>query len=259
MRNKLVYDLPLRLFHWVFATLFVMAFLIAKTVDDNLVIFSYHMLAGLLLGFVVLLRIVWGFVGPKHSRFSGFVLHPRELVLYFVGIFSGDKRKWSGHNPASSWASLLMFVLALGLGLTGYLMAKGQKETFEDIHELLSNGFLVVVLMHIAGLILHVFRHQDKIIFSMIDGAKEGIPSNETIQSSRPLIAVLFVVIAVTFAFHLANNFTSQSRTLNLFGTQLQLGENEENEGYEEGETSGKGEGDGEKDKNDKNDKSDND
>lgn len=246
MRNQRVYDLPLRLFHWVFATLFVVAFLIAKTVDDDSTVFSYHMLAGLLLGFVVSLRLVWGLVGTKHSRFSGLALNPRDLIAYFTGILSGDKRKWSGHNPASSWATLFMFALALGLGLTGYLMASGQKETFEDIHELLANGFLVVVLMHIAGVVLHAFRHQDGIAFSMIDGAKEDIPSGETIKNSRPLVAILFMGLVVTFSVHLANNFNSQARTLNFFGTQLQLGENEGTEGSEPGETNVEADEDGE-------------
>ena len=248
MKNQLVYDLPLRLFHWVFAALFIVAFMIAKTVDDESAVFSYHMLAGLLLWFVVLLRIVWGFVGTQHSRFSGFALHPRDLAAYFTGILSGDKRKWSGHNPASSWATILMFALALGLGLTGYLMASGQKETFEDIHELLANGFLVVVLMHIAGVILHAFRHQDRIAFSMVDGTKDGIPLSESIPNSRPIVAFLFVGFVATFAVHLANNFNSKNRTLSFFGTQLQLGEGEGNEGEEQGETKGAVEENGEND-----------
>ncbi len=161
MRNQLVYDLPTRIFHWLFAGLFVTAFLIAKTVDDESPTFSYHMLAGLLLGFTVLLRILWGVVGTKYSKFSSFALHPKSLVAYFSGILSGDKRRWAGHNPASSWATIAMLCFALGLGLTGYLMASGQKETFEDFHELLANGFLVTVLMHIAGVVLHALRRRD--------------------------------------------------------------------------------------------------
>lgn len=230
MRNQLVYDLPLRLFHWIFAGLFIGAFLIAKTVDDESTVFSYHMLAGALLGFVVILRLLWGFVGTKHSRFSDFALRPQDLVAYFKGILSRDKKKWAGHNPASSWAALLMLILALSLGATGYLMASGQKETFEDVHELLANGFLVVVLMHVAGVVLHSFRHQDGIAFSMVDGAKGGTPAGEAIPNSRPIIAVLFLALVATFALHLAKNFNSQTRTLNFFGTQLQLGENEDAE-----------------------------
>lgn len=242
MRNRLVYDLPLRLFHWLFAALFIVAFLVAKTVDDESLVFSYHMLAGLLLGFLVCLRIIWGFVGTQHSRFSGFALHPRDLLAYFKGILSGDKRKWAGHNPASSWAAIVMFALALGLGVTGYLMASGQKEAFEDVHELLANGFLVVVLMHIAGVVLHVLRHQDGIAMSMIDGAKGGVPSGETIANSRPVVAVVFLGLIAAFALHLAKNFNSQDRTLNFFGTVLQLGENEENEGAEHGDSKGEAE-----------------
>jgi cytochrome b len=230
MRNQLVYDLPLRLFHWIFAGLFVAAFLIAKTVDDDSVVFSYHMLAGLLLSFVVGLRISWGLVGTRHSRFSSFALKPQDLVAYFVGVLSGDKRKWSGHNPASSWATLAMLALAVGLGLTGYLMTKGQKELFEDVHELLANGFLVIVLLHIVGVFLHAFRHQDRIAFSMIDGAKKDMPSGETISGSRPAVAMLFLGLVATFAGVLAINFDSQTRTLNLLGAQLQLGENESSE-----------------------------
>ena len=183
-----------------------------------------------------------GFVGTRHSRFVGFALHPRDFLAYFTGILSGDKRKWAGHNPASSWASILMFALALGLGVTGYLMVSGQKEVFEDVHELLANGFLVVVLMHIAEVVLHALRHQDGIAMTMIDGAKSEISATETIPNSRPVIAVLFVGLVATFAVHLASNFDRQTRILNFFGTQFQLGENEGNEA-ENPEVNGEQEG----------------
>ncbi|MCM2281789.1 MAG: cytochrome b/b6 domain-containing protein [Bdellovibrionaceae bacterium] len=227
MRNQLIYDVPTRVFHWLFAGLFVVAFLIAKNVDDESVVYSYHMLAGLLLGFIVLLRLIWGFVGTRHSRFASFALHPRDLMAYFTGILSGDKRKWAGHNPASSWAALVMFGLALGLGLTGYLMSTGQEETFEDIHELLANGFLVVVLMHIAGVVLHAVRHRDGIAMAMLDGAKSGVAQAETISSARPAVALLFVGLVAAFAVQLSNRFDRQNQTLHLFGTTLQLGESE--------------------------------
>lgn len=227
MRNQLVYDLPMRIFHWLFAGLFIFAFMIAKTIDDDSLVFSYHMLAGLLLGFTVLLRLVWGLVGTKYSRFSSFALHPKDLVAYFHGILSGDKRKWGGHNPASSWASIVMFGLALGLGVTGYLMAAGDTENYEDIHELMANGFLVVVLMHVAGIVLHAFRHQDGIAMSMVDGAKKDIPATDVIVSSRPGIALFFIALVLTFAAYLASNFDTQTQSLNVFGSTLQLGDYE--------------------------------
>lgn len=223
MRSQLVYDLPMRVFHWTFAGLFIAAFLIANTVDDELPAFSYHMLAGLLLVATVLLRIVWGVVGSRNSRFSSFALHPRDLILYFSRIFSGDQRKWAGHNPASSWATVAMFVWTLGLGMTGLLMANGYGEFFKDVHELMANAFLVTVLLHIAGVILHGIRHQDGIAFSIVDGRKTGVSPALTISRQRPAVAVIFMILIVSFAGYLVRNFDGPTKSLKVFGTIIQL------------------------------------
>ena len=72
MKAKRVYDLPTRVFHWLFATLFVVAFTISNTVDDESLVFSYHMIAGLTLCFLVAWRLVWGVIGTTHA-------HPRTM------------------------------------------------------------------------------------------------------------------------------------------------------------------------------------
>ncbi|MBK9294281.1 MAG: cytochrome b/b6 domain-containing protein [Oligoflexia bacterium] len=227
MRQQLVYDLPTRLFHWIFAGFFLTAFIIAKTVDDESLLFSYHSLAGLMLGFTVILRIIWGMVGTKHARFTGFALRPTDLIKYMKGILSGDKTRWAGHNPASSWAAIVMMLLALSLGTTGYLMSTGGKETFEDIHEILANTFIVVVVMHVAGVILHTIRHREAIGLSMLDGKKADVPIENTILSSRSAIGILFLGLTVAFGIHLYNNFDTNSGNLKFMGANLQLGEDE--------------------------------
>lgn len=231
MRQHLVYDLPTRLFHWLFAGLFLTGFIIAKTVDDESPWFNYHSLAGLTLGFLVLLRILWGLFGTKHARFTGFALKPVELFSYFKGILTGNKKRWAGHNPASSWAGLTMMFFALGLAVTGYLMTSGpNKESFEDAHELFANGFIIVVILHIAGIALHTIRHQEMIGLSMIDGKKEDIAMDQTIPSSKTPFGILLVGLVVAFGLHIFKNYDGQTRSLKFFGTTLQLSENEENE-----------------------------
>jgi len=227
MRSNLIYDLPTRLFHWLFSGLFLLSFVIAKTVDDESSAFSYHMLSGLLLGGLVIWRIVWGFIGSKHARFSGFSLNPLDLKDYLMGILTGSKKRWSGHNPASSWAAMTMFALALGLAGTGYLMTSGYKEALEDVHEFMANAFVIVTVLHVAGVILHSIRHQDAIALSMVDGKKEASESVEAISSSRPFAAILLLALVVSSGLYLFKKFDSQNRTLNLFGQTLQLGENE--------------------------------
>ena len=57
-----------------------------------------------------------------------------------------------------------MVALALSLGTTGYLMATGpESHTLEEVHELLANAFLVVVLLHLAGIAVHALKHRDRL------------------------------------------------------------------------------------------------
>jgi cytochrome b len=228
MRSALVYDLPSRIFHWLFSSLFLLSFIIAKTVDDESLTFSYHMLSGLLMGGLVVWRIYWGFFGSKHARFNGFNLNPLDLKDYFAGLISGSRRRWSGHNPASSWAAITMFMLALSLALTGFLMSTGGKETYEDIHEILANTFMLVVVMHVAGVLLHSLRHRDGIAFSMLDGKKEITENSGVISSAHNISAVFLLVLIISAGVYLFQNFDSQKRQLHMAGQTLQLGENEE-------------------------------
>lgn len=234
MRKQLIYDLPTRIFHWSFAVLFVFAFFIAKTVDDESPSFSYHMLAGLMLGGIVTLRIIWGFIGTSYARFSSFALHPKDLIQYGRGILAGNNKRWAGHNPASSWAGLIMMGSGLMLAVTGILMTSGYKESFEDIHELFANAFLVTVLLHIAGVLLHAFRHQDGIAFTMIDGKKEKVEGHVEISSYEPFAALMLIVLMGIFGGHLAKNLNTSTNQLNFFGRSLSLGEDEKEDENDE-------------------------
>lgn len=230
MAKGLVYDLPTRIFHWMFVSLFLTAFIIAKTIDDESVTFSYHMIAGMTLSFLVVLRIIWGFFGTKYAKFSGFALNPTDLVGYAAGFFSDSKRRWAGHNPASSWAAVIMMTLALCLGITGYRMATGpENHDIKEIHELLATSFLIVALTHIAGIIIHTVRHKELIGLSMLDGKKENLGSGQTIGDPKNLVGVIGLVLVLAWVTTLLVKFDSATRSLTLFGTHLQLGEVEEN------------------------------
>lgn len=221
-----VYDLPTRVFHWSFAALFVGAYAIANLVDDDSARFAWHMLAGLLLGVAVLLRLVWGVVGTRHARWSDLRLDPRQLAGYLKGVVAGGGRRWAGHNPASSWAALAMLALALGLAGTGLAMANGvAPEWMEDVHELAANAFLVVVLLHVAGVVVHALRHRDGLPLSMLSGRKRDLPADAASVPARPVVALLLLAVLVAAGGSLVNGYQPATRTLHLFGTRLQLGE----------------------------------
>lgn len=235
MRQVLVYDLPTRVFHWLFAGFFITAFAISNLIDDDSARFSLHMLAGLGMVFVLVLRLIWALVGTRHARLSDLVLNPAQLIAYFKGMFSGGAGRWIGHNPASSWAAVAMVGLALGLGTTGFLMATGgENDAIKEVHELMANAFLVVVLLHIGGMAAHVLRHRDHLESSMVTGRKPALSTDQEPVRSVPVAGWALIVLTGLFMGYLLQHYDAQARTLDLFGTSLQLGENEMDENESE-------------------------
>lgn len=228
MKKIKIYDLPTRIFHWLFAVLFISSYFIAETIDDDSVLYSYHMLLGMVMMAVVILRIIWGFCGSPYARFSSFELNPRALFNYFSSMLGTKTRRYVGHNPASSWAALAMMFFGIGLGVTGILMSKKvSKDFFEDIHELMADGFLITVIAHIAGILFHQFKHRDRIGMSMISGEKVKVDEEAQATKSHYGAAFIFTVTVGIFVFYLNSNFIQETRSLDLFGTNIQLGDNE--------------------------------
>ena len=225
MLKTTVYDLPTRMFHWLFSSLFISAILIAKYVDDESPLYFYHMLAGILLGCLVILRIFWGLVGTRYARFSSFALHPKELLRYAKEFLGKSASLHPGHNPASSWASLIMLTAGLFLALSGVLMTSGFKEELEDIHEILSDVFLVTAVAHVLGVLLHTLRHKDAIALSMVHGKKAQLDPRFSIPSTAPKAALalglLVCLLTATILFH----YDSSTRQLTLLGQTLELAE----------------------------------
>jgi cytochrome b len=202
------------------------------------------MLAGLGMVFVVVLRLLWSVVGTRHARFTDLALNPVDLFGYFKSIFSTAGRRWIGHNPASSWAAVAMVGLALGLGTTGYLMATGgENDALKEVHELMANAFLVVVLLHLGGVLVHVLRHRDRLQTTMVTGKKPTVSADEPSVRARPVAGLAFLAFTGLFMTYALQHYDAQARTLDLFGSSLQLGENEGGEGDSRGSDRDKGEG----------------
>lgn len=226
MNSVRVYDLPTRVFHWSFATLFVVAYTIANLVDDESSRFAWHMLAGLMLVATVLFRLFWGVAGTRHARFSDLVLDPRQLAGYLKGVVAGGGRHWAGHNPASSWTALSMMLLALALGASGVAMALDlAPDWVEEAHELMANGFLALVLLHLAGLIVHAVRHRDALPFSMVHGRKRDLHAGTPAAPARGIVAVLLLVALAGTGMLLLRGYDPATGTLDLFGARLRLEE----------------------------------
>ncbi|MTI86928.1 MAG: DUF4405 domain-containing protein [Balneolaceae bacterium] len=228
-----VYDWPTRIFHWLFAILFLGAYIIAEFVDDESKIFSYHMLAGITMIFLLLIRIVWGFIGTTYARFSSFKLQPRELVKYLKDSVIAKTKRYLGHNPASSYAAILMFICALGLAVTGILMTSGTKmEFYEESHELFANLFLVTVIIHVGGILFHHLKHNDSLWSSMLDGSKKSLPGIDGIRNTKAISGIILLMLTSLWVGYLTKQYETDTQNLSLFGIELNLGEDHSSERF---------------------------
>lgn len=229
--NKvLIWDVPTRIFHWLLVCGFVAAAFIAFVFGEHSPFFPYHALIGLILGVMVVLRVVWGFVGTKYARFTSFFFSPSAVLNYVTEVLRGVGTSHIGHNPGSAYAIFAMLVMMIGLPVSGIMMGRGG-EVFEEVHEFFAYAMIAVVLIHMLGVALHTIRHNENITASMIHGQKEADVA-DAISSSRSAIAILFVLVVSLWAWGLVSHYDTQRQTTRLpvFGTLVKLGESEEKE-----------------------------
>ena len=225
MKRILVWDLPTRMFHWLLAAGFLTAFTIGSAVSHHDATFPLHMVVGLVLGLMVVLRLVWGFVGTRHARFKDFLYGPKAVIAYMRGVRSGEGKPHVGHNPGSSWAIYAMLSLVLGMVVTGLLAVDGVHEA-GDLHSALSTILLIVVIAHVLGVIVHTWRHGENITMSMVHGKKDADEAY-AISGTRPLIALVFLLLTGLWGWRLGAGYDGATRrlTVPIVGAQLQLGE----------------------------------
>jgi len=197
-----VWDPLVRIGHWILVAGFFVAYL---TEDDLL---SLHVWAGYAVGAVVILRVVWGFVGSRHARFTDFIYAPRVVVTYAKDLLVLRSRRYIGHSPAGGAMILILLVMLAATvysGLMTYALEKNsgplasfaqstpvhmvpaasadddddnnasgedRGEFWEELHEVLSNLTLILVVLHIGGVLLASFAHRENLVRAMITGDK---------------------------------------------------------------------------------------
>lgn len=178
-----VWDPLVRLFHWTFAG----AFLVAMVVEDH--IMWLHSWAGYIALAALAVRLLWGFVGTRHARFTDFVHSPRTVLAYLSDVIRFRARRYVGHNPAGG-AMVIALMLSVALtGLTGiatygakefagpmaflgYELSAWSGEALEESHEFFAHFTLLLVGLHLLGVVIASLQHRENLIRSMVTGLK---------------------------------------------------------------------------------------
>lgn len=163
-----VWDPLVRVFHWSLVAGMAYEFVF----EPGTII---HNTLGQVLLVLIAMRVVWGFVGSKHARFSDFVRGPWVVLGYVRDIFTGHPRRHLGHNPAGG-AMVLALLLAVAVTAgSGWLMTTNAlwgEEWIEELHEGAAWITLALIAAHVAGVILASLQHRENLVKSMLTGRK---------------------------------------------------------------------------------------
>ncbi|TAK62170.1 cytochrome b/b6 domain-containing protein [Methylobacter sp.] len=175
-----VWDLPLRIFHW----LLVAGFFIAYLTEDDLL--TIHVWAGYLVTGLLVFRLIWGFVGNDYARFSNFLCGPAKSIAYVKDLIALKTQRYIGHNPAGAAMIVLLLISLLATVITGFAVygadqaagplaaiGSANEKMWEEVHEFFANFTLVLVIVHVVGVAVESYIHRENLARAMVHGFKK--------------------------------------------------------------------------------------
>lgn len=211
MNKSYIWTLPTRVFHALFAIFILIGFLSAE--DEWL---NYHAIIGYCVFILLFFRIVWGFIGPTHSKFKEFPTGRKNLIEFSKEIFS-DKSKYVGHNPAASYVMIAILVtvfLVIGTGILAYGIQEGKglasslntpffkdMELFKEIHEFLTGILIALIAAHLGGVLVDKLLHgKNKTLNSIATGYKMTDEKEEVkLNIYQKAFATIMLIIFIGF------------------------------------------------------------
>jgi cytochrome b len=191
----LVWDVPVRVFHWLLAVCFAGAYLTSESEDWRLV----HVTLGYTMAGLIVFRLVWGFIGSRYARFSDFVRGPAAAASYLRSLLHGKPQHFLGHNPAGALAILGLLALGAATAATGWIvLQESSAKLWEEVHETFANLMLALVLIHIAAVIVSSRLHHENLVAPMFCGVKHGQPE-QAIRRGWCSIGLLVLLVVAVF------------------------------------------------------------
>ncbi len=223
-----VWPISTRIIHWIIALSFTAAFYSSFT-EQYL---HYHVAFGWIFGVMLGYRIIWGFVGPRYATFNTFKLSLTELIWYFKEKVINRWRKIpAGHNPASSWYTLLVvsvgsIITTSGLLLYGIQEGKGMFSflnnnyymhmfLLNDIHIYASYFLAAWAVIHIVGVLVEQFYHKTSMVFAMVTGYKRTEGDDTDVTSFGLFASYAFIILSVIAFIYIVStydNFFTRSK-----------------------------------------------
>jgi cytochrome b len=203
-----VWDIPVRVFHWLLVALIVVSFTTAQIGGNAMRI---HELSGFSILTLVLFRVLWGIFGSTYARFSDFVRRPRQAIEYARSLRRGRSAFYAGHNPLGGWmvvALLLCLLVQTGTGLfanddvmtEGPLfdwVSKRTSDILSRIHEVNFYVLLALITLHVGAALYYLWGKRENLILPLFTGRKQVREAQGVPESHDGPLWLAVVLVAV--------------------------------------------------------------
>lgn len=200
----MVWDIWVRFGHW----LVVIAVAFQLYSGDVLDLRDFHAWVGIGLLSWVGFRLLWGFTGPKHARFSDFLAGPIAIFNSFAALVRRQPEHRVGHTYAGGVGIVVLMLLLGGLAVTGlvgtddifydaplnYLVSPDLASEAMKLHRLMGDVLIVVVIAHVSAVLWHQFVLKEPLINAMVTGRKPG--ADGTLEMSTTLRGLVLILIS---------------------------------------------------------------
>ena len=209
-KEYLIWDLPVRIFHWAFAITILSSWFTAEQGSEYI---ELHMQLGYVALGLILFRILWGIVGPKHARFSNFIPSPRSLLAYLKDI-KKDKTT-PGHNPLGALMVVLMIVLISAQAISGLFInddvfssgpyygsvGKDIEKIMSFIHHNAFNFMIGAIFLHLLAIFFYWRVKKQNLVVPMITGKKTDKHANasDAIPHSSIILGIFVALSCAAF------------------------------------------------------------
>lgn len=180
-RAVLVWDIPIRVFHWLLVALVAAAF---ATLRLNWI--GWHERIGDALLALLVFRVLWGVLGSDTARFSQFLTSPQRAVRHLSSVFLSEPDRQPGHNPAGGWMVLFLLGLLFAETLTGLYVTNDIADVgpltdvvpaalasaIEAAHAMLWSILLAAIVLHALAIASYALVKRQNLVRPMITGTK---------------------------------------------------------------------------------------
>ena len=166
-----VWDPFVRLFHWGTVAAVATAYLSSehRWLHEP---FGYAIIV------LTVLRVLWGFVGTRHARFSDFVAGPGAVRRYLASLAKGRAERHIGHNPAGGAMVVLLLILLMVAGVSGWMTETDRwfgVAWVDHLHHISAHLLILVAGVHVLGVIVSSRLHGENLVRAMLTGRKPAL------------------------------------------------------------------------------------